>query len=274
MMGTKERHFAPLINVSLEQRVPPDHFYRHLEKTLDLFFIPDLVRDCYAFGGRPSVDPVVFFKLQLVLFFEGLRSERQLMRMVADRLSVHWYLGYDLGEPLPDHSSLTRIRDRYGLTIFRRLFESVVEQCRQAKLLWGKELHVDATQVDANASLDSVQPRFFVEAHLETLFGRQSSDVQEATEGTQPGPTADAYPSATSSETNGEGARGRGGAGESRSRPGGAPSSGAYSGCPCCGDAQHAGHKQRPASRLGRAGRSSGSYSHPWVVPTADGLGG
>jgi transposase len=59
-----------------------------------------------------SFDPIVFFKLQLVMFFEGIRSERQLMRLAADRLSVHWYVGYDLGEALPDHSSLTRIRTR------------------------------------------------------------------------------------------------------------------------------------------------------------------
>ena len=88
MMGTKMRVFAPLPPVSLDDLIPPDHFYRHLERTLDLGFVRDLVRDSYAGIGRPSVDPVVFFKLQLVLFFEGLRSERQLLRVVADRLSL------------------------------------------------------------------------------------------------------------------------------------------------------------------------------------------
>ena len=76
MMGTKARHFAPLINVSVEELVPHDHFYRHLERTLDLSFVREFVRPIYAGGGRPSIDPVVFFKLQLVMFFEGLRSER------------------------------------------------------------------------------------------------------------------------------------------------------------------------------------------------------
>jgi transposase len=103
MMGIKERNFRPLPNLSLEELVPQDNFYRLLERTLDLSFVRELVNDCYAAGGRPSVDPVVFFKLQLVLFFEGLRSERQLMTVVADRLSIRWYLGYDLHEPLPDH---------------------------------------------------------------------------------------------------------------------------------------------------------------------------
>jgi transposase len=93
MMGIKERAFGPLPPVSLEDLVPADHFYRHFERTLDLGFVRDLVRESYTGIGRPSVDPVVFFKLQLVLFFEGLRSERQLMRVVADRLSLRWYLG-------------------------------------------------------------------------------------------------------------------------------------------------------------------------------------
>src|SRR3954463_12963605 len=120
MMGIKTRVFRPLANVSLEDLAPTDHFYRSLERTLDLALARDLVRDRYAAGGRPSIDPVVFFKLQLVMFFEGMRSERQLERVGSDRLSVRWYLGYALSEPLPDHSSLTRIRERYGLDIFRR----------------------------------------------------------------------------------------------------------------------------------------------------------
>jgi catechol 2,3-dioxygenase-like lactoylglutathione lyase family enzyme len=87
MMGSKARHFAPLINVSVEELVPQDHFYRHLEHTHDLSFVREFVHETYAGGGRPSIDPVVFFKLQLVMFFEGLRSERQLMRHAADRKS-------------------------------------------------------------------------------------------------------------------------------------------------------------------------------------------
>ncbi len=93
MMGQKERCFAPLVNVSLEGLVPHDHFYRHLERTLDLSFVREFVQETYAGGGRPSIDPVVFFKLQLVMFFEGIRSERLLMRHATDRLSVRWYVG-------------------------------------------------------------------------------------------------------------------------------------------------------------------------------------
>jgi len=173
MMGIKVRAFAPLVNVSVEDLVPKDHFYRQLDRTLNLSFVRDLVLPYYAAGGRPSVDPVVFFKLQLIMFFEGIRSERQLMRVAADRLSVRWYLGYDLHEPLPDHSSLTKIRDRYGVPIFRRFFDRIVEQCQQAGLVWGKEIYLDSTQVAANADRDKMLPRFYVDAmhdHLAALF--------------------------------------------------------------------------------------------------------
>src|SRR5205809_7416495 len=74
MLGMKERHFAPLVNVLLETLVPQDHFYRHVERTLDLSFVPEFVRETYAGGDRPSIDPVVFFKQQLVMFFEGIRA--------------------------------------------------------------------------------------------------------------------------------------------------------------------------------------------------------
>src|SRR3712207_1020727 len=135
-MGKKERIFSPLPrNVSLEDLVPKDNFYRRLDRVLDLSFVRDLVKDRYAATGRPSVDPQVFFRLQLVMFFEDTRSERQLMEVAADRLSIRWFLGYDLHEPLPDHSSLTRIRERYGLEIFRGFFERIVEEDRKSTRL-------------------------------------------------------------------------------------------------------------------------------------------
>jgi transposase len=185
MMGTKVRTFSTLPDdLSLEELVPEDCFYRRLEARLDLSFVRELVAPLYANGGRPSVDPVVFFKLQLVMFFEDLRSERQLMRVVSDRLSLRWYLGYDLREPLPDHSSLTRIRERFGLPIFRRFFERIVEECVEAGLVWGEELFFDATKVEANASMHSRIPRFAAQAHLGGLFGDEvaaETQVEELT---------------------------------------------------------------------------------------------
>ena len=172
MMGIKERRFDLLPReISLEDLVPEDNFYRRLEAALDLSFVRDLVRPLYARGGRPSVDPVVFFRLQLVLFFEGLRSERELTRVAADRLSVRWYLGYDLHEPLPDHSNLTRTRERLGLSVFRRFFERmIVEECVEAGLVRGDELFFDSTKVEGDAAVDSLVPRWAVEAHLGELF--------------------------------------------------------------------------------------------------------
>jgi transposase len=134
----------------------------------------------YAPVGRPSIDPVVFFKLQLVMFFEGIRSERQVVEMASLNLAHRWYLGYNLDESLPDHSSLTRIRQRLGIDIFRRFFEHVVELCNQAGLIWGKELLVDATKVRANASMDSLVPRLaeVVDDHLVELFGDHAEPAE------------------------------------------------------------------------------------------------
>ena len=184
MMGIKERRFDPLPHeISLEDLVPEDNFYRRLEATLDLSFVRELVKPLYARGGRPSVDPVVFFRLQLVMFFEGIRSERELLRVAADRLSVRWYLGYDLHEPLPFHSSLTRARERFGVEIFRRFFEEIVERCAEAGLVWGKELFFDATKVRADADIDSLHSRAIVENHLEGLFDQK--DESESSQSTE-----------------------------------------------------------------------------------------
>ncbi|MCZ7545097.1 MAG: IS1182 family transposase [Anaerolineae bacterium] len=133
--------------------------------------------------AAPAIDPVVFFKLQLIMFFEGIRSARQLMDMVNVRLDHRWYLGYDLDEPVPDHSSLSRIRDRYGLEVFQRFFEHIVERCITAGLVWGKELYFDGTKVRANAAIDGMIPRFYWEArqHLQALF----ADAQQVP-GAQP----------------------------------------------------------------------------------------
>jgi transposase len=94
MMGSKARAFAPVERITLEDLIPRDHFYRQVERVLDLRFVRELVAPYYAAAGRPSIDPVVFFKLQLVMFFEDIRSERLLMRLVADRLGARWYIGY------------------------------------------------------------------------------------------------------------------------------------------------------------------------------------
>jgi transposase len=162
MLGPlKSRRLDQPIAVSLEQLVPADNFYRHLEAKLDLSFVREWMEDLYADRGRPSIDPIVFFKLQVVMFFEGIRSERQLIETASLNLAHRWYLGYALDEALPDHSSLTRIRQRLGIGIFERFFEKVVDLCQEVGLVWGRELYFDMTKIEANADLDSLVPRFY-----------------------------------------------------------------------------------------------------------------
>jgi hypothetical protein len=91
MLGPpKARALKRPVLASLETLVPTDHFYRYLDATLDLSFVRDWVKDCYALGGRPSIDPVVFFRLQLIMFFEGIRSERKLIELASLNLAHRW----------------------------------------------------------------------------------------------------------------------------------------------------------------------------------------
>ncbi len=98
------------------------------------------------------------------------------MRVASDRLSVRWYLGHDHFEPLPDHSNLTRTRERFGLPVFRRFFERIVEECVEAGLVLGDNLFFDSTKVEGNAAVDSLAPRWAVEAHLGGLFEEEQEE--------------------------------------------------------------------------------------------------
>ena len=182
MLGpAKCRTSDDVVSVSLDDLVPADHFYRHLDAHLDLSFIRDWVTGAYPSIGRPSVDPIVVFKLYLVMVFEGIRSERQLLMLAADRLSVRWYLGYGLDEPLPDAATLTRLRQHLGLPFFRRFFEHVVDLCVDVGLVWGQELIADATRVPANAAMDSLVPRLqlVVDDQLVALFDGDESPTTD-----------------------------------------------------------------------------------------------
>jgi transposase len=184
MLGPeKVRDLDRPILASLQALVPATNFYRHLDAALDLRFVRAWAEGRYAAKGRPSIDPVVFFRLQLIMFFEGIRSERQLIELASLNLAHRWYLGYHLDEPLPDHSSLTRIRDRLGRDVFRRFFERVVELCQEAGLVWGQELLFDATKVRANASLDSLRPRLreVAREHVAALFAADGDELAAAT---------------------------------------------------------------------------------------------
>jgi transposase len=185
MLGPpKSRSLDRSVVVSLERLVPRGHFYRQLDAALDLSFVRPWVAGCYAERGRPSIDPVVFFRFHLIMFFEGIRSERKLVEMADLNLAHRWYLGYHLDESLPDRSSLVRIRQRLGLGIFRRFFERIVDLCDEAGLLWGQEVLADATRVPGNASVDSLVPRLkeVVDDHLIELFD-EGTILAQATDG-------------------------------------------------------------------------------------------
>jgi transposase len=172
MLGHKDREFKPLTGICLDDLVPEDNFYRQVDRSIDLSFVRELADEFYSSIGRPSVDPVVFFKLQLIAFFEGIRSERKLMETVSLNLAHRWFIGYDLDEPVPDHSSLSKIRERFGLDVFQQFFEHIVELCIQAGLVWGEELYFDSTKVQANANVNRMIDRANSEAeqHLNELF--------------------------------------------------------------------------------------------------------
>ena len=123
MMGYKVRNLKTFTSFSLETLIPEDNFYRQVGKCIDFSFVRDLVCHLYSAFGRPSIDPVVFFKLQLIAFFEVIRSERLLMETVSLNLAHCWFIGSDLDEDVPDHSSLRTIRERYGMEIFQQFIE-------------------------------------------------------------------------------------------------------------------------------------------------------
>ena len=139
----------------LEQLIPAEHRLRRLNRVLDLSFIHDVVRDRYCQdNGRPSIDPEVVMRLFILQAIKGIRSVRELMNEVRVNLAYLWFIGYEVGEPLPDHSSLSRALDRFGTEVFDELFRRSIAQCRKSGLIEGKVLHLDATMIRADIRAD------------------------------------------------------------------------------------------------------------------------
>jgi transposase len=141
-------------------------FYRKLDDTLnDIGFIEgvrEICRPAYADaekGGRPGIDPAVYFKMLMIGFFENLPSERSIASRCADSLSLRAFLGYELDERTPDHSSLTVIRQRLGQEIYQAAFELVLTGLYQYGLLKGRHLGIDSSIIEANASLRELVSR-------------------------------------------------------------------------------------------------------------------
>ena len=148
---------------------------------LDLSWLGAEVSALYAAGqGRPSIDPEVAVRLMLAGFFQGIVYDRKLMREAHVNVAIRWFVGYQLGETLPDHSSLTRIRQRWGAEQFRRIFDKTVAACMAAGLVSGETVHVDATLIRADVSWDSVVAR-----HVEQTL--EVNEINEVNEVTEPG---------------------------------------------------------------------------------------
>ena len=143
-------------SVNLERRVRDNHPLRRIQELIDFSFVRCEVADAYGYNGHESVDPVIIVKMLLLLFLDNVESERELMRIIPERLDYLWFLGLGLDDEVPDHSVLSKARRRWGPELFRELFVRVIGQCVAAGLVRGDKIHMDGSLVDADASKASV----------------------------------------------------------------------------------------------------------------------
>lgn len=154
---------------------PANTFYQKVDRALESFCFGDSVRAlCEPFydndaskGGRPGIDPEVYFKMLLIGFFENIASERGIASRCADSFSIREFLHYSLTEETPDHSSLSVIRKRLSAEVYRSVFALVLQALKQKKLLKGKRIAIDASTLEANASLRSLEHRLTGDAYWE-----------------------------------------------------------------------------------------------------------
>jgi transposase len=156
MQGKKNYNEKLFVSFQLSHRVPENNFYRRLKTTLDLQFISQLTKSYYGSEGQQSIDPQVFFKLMLVGYLENLGSDRKIIEHASMRLDILFFIGYDIDEELPWHSTLSRTRQLYGQDIFLSLFRKVLSLCVSKGMVSGKRQAIDSAYIKANASLDSL----------------------------------------------------------------------------------------------------------------------
>ena len=176
MMGEHQGQGALFsYGVDLERRVRADHPLRRVVAAIDFTFARGVVAHTYGDRGNVSVDPAILLKLMFLLFHENVRSERELMRRLPERLDWLWFLGYGLDDEVPHHSVLSKARTRWGGQLFEELFVRTVRQCVEAGLVDGGKVHLDGSLIDADASRDSV-----VKADAATIARiREAYGVQE-----------------------------------------------------------------------------------------------
>jgi len=152
MLGEKRLVPKLVYRFTLEERVPADHLLRRVAAGVDFSFVRRLTARFYSHTGQPGIDPVVLFKMALLGYLYGITSERRLAEAIQLNLAFMWFIGYDIDERTPDHSVLSKARQRFGVTTYRAFFTEIVRQCEQAGLVQGNRLYVDSTLVKANAS--------------------------------------------------------------------------------------------------------------------------
>jgi transposase len=156
--------------IDLQSFVPDGHLLRDVDRLLEPALIRRLTACCYAEGkGRPSIDPVVYFRMVLVAYLYGIDSDRRLCEDVYCHLAYRWFCRLSLEDKVPDHSSFTKIRDRYGEAIHEQIFTEIVKLCQQHGLVAETNCRVmtDATLIPADAALDSLVHNDPEQAHEE-----------------------------------------------------------------------------------------------------------
>ncbi|MBL4755945.1 MAG: transposase [Flavobacteriales bacterium] len=178
MQGKKDYQEKLYISFQLSDRIPTDNFYRRLKEALDLNFLYKLTKDYYGEEGQKSLDPVVFFKLCLVGYLENIISDRSLMNHCSMRMDILYFLNYDVDEPLPWYSTLSRTRNLFPRALFEQVFDRVLSMCVDEGMVSGHTQAVDSAPVKANASMDGLElkvPASELQSHLEKV--RQMSRI-------------------------------------------------------------------------------------------------
>ena len=158
MMGRKKTLQPKLFydRINLDQRIRKDHILRKIDRVINFEFIYEEVRHLYGYNGNVSVPPPTILKMMLLLILYNVRSERELMETIPERLDWLWFLGYDLDDEIPNHSVLSKARHRWGVQAFQSFFDRIVIQCVEAGLVDGTKLFMDGSMVQADASNNSV----------------------------------------------------------------------------------------------------------------------
>jgi len=157
MQGKKQLQPKMLYTVTLEQLVPADNFYRRINKVLNLHWLYAATKNYYGIEGQESIDPVVFFKMCIIGYINNVGSDRKLADYCSDSLGIRLFLGYDIDESLPWHSTISRTRQLYGDEVFKKLFEQVFEKCIESGMIAGHTQAIDGALLKANASKDSLE---------------------------------------------------------------------------------------------------------------------